>query len=71
LSIDFEENLNFYVADDNFIDVGVDELNDILRTSRHTEVDEDDEIDDLQFSEEDDDIDKKNINLIFQVKFVS
>jgi len=59
LSINFEENLNFYVVDDNFIDVGVDELNDILRTSRYTEVDEDDEIDDLQFNEDDDDIDKK------------
>jgi hypothetical protein len=47
LSTDFEENLNFCVANDNFINVGADELNDILRTSRHTKIDEDDEIDEL------------------------
>jgi hypothetical protein len=40
-SNDLEENLNFYVTKNTLVDIDVEELNDVLRTSRHTEVDED------------------------------
>jgi hypothetical protein len=52
-SIDFVENLNFHVAKNVFVDVDVEELNDVLRTNGYTEVNEDDDIDDHQFNEED------------------
>jgi len=41
---------NFYVTENIFIDVDVKELNDVLRTSRHTEIDENDNIDEYQFN---------------------
>jgi hypothetical protein len=47
LSINLEENANFCVAENIFVDVDVDVdvkvLSDILKTSGHTNVDEDDE----------------------------
>ena len=46
-STDLEENLNFHVAESIFIDVDVEKLNDILKTSGYTKVDKDDEIDKL------------------------
>jgi hypothetical protein len=55
-STNLEENLNFHVAENIFIDVDFEELNDVLKASRHTEVDEDDDIDEHQFNEEDYDI---------------
>ena len=51
-STDLEENSNFHVAKNNFIDVNADELNNILRTSGYTKVNEDDDINELQFNEE-------------------
>jgi hypothetical protein len=46
LSNDLEENLNFHIVENIFVDVGVgvdaEELNDILISSRHTKVNEDD-----------------------------
>ena len=57
LSTTLKENSNLYVDKNTFVDVDVDveELKDILRTSRHTEINEDDEIDELQFNKKDDD----------------
>ncbi|KAL9337457.1 hypothetical protein Peur_069226 [Populus x canadensis] len=55
-SINLEENSNFHVVENIFIDVDFKELNDVLKASRHTEVDEDDDIDEHQFNEEDYDI---------------
>jgi hypothetical protein len=46
-STDLEENLNFHVAESIFVDVDVEKLNDILKTSGYTKVDKDDEIDKL------------------------
>jgi hypothetical protein len=47
LSTNLEENVNFCVAKNIFVDVDVDVdvkvLSDILKTSGHTNVDEDDE----------------------------
>jgi len=46
------ENKNFHAIENTYVDV--DELNDILSTSEYTEVDKDDEINQLQFNKEDD-----------------
>ena len=46
-STNLEENLNFHVAESIFVDVDVEKLNDILKTSGYTKVDKDDEIDKL------------------------
>jgi hypothetical protein len=51
LSIELE-NKNFHAIENTYVDV--DELNDILSTSEHIEVDKDDEINQLQFNKEDD-----------------
>jgi len=42
-SIDIEENLSFHVAKNTFVDVNIEELNDVLRTNEYTEVNEDDD----------------------------
>jgi hypothetical protein len=41
---DLEENLNFHIADNIFVDVNAKELNDVLSSSRHTQVNKDDDI---------------------------
>ena len=46
------ENKNFHAIKNTYVDV--DELNDILSTSEYTEVDKDDEINQLQFNKKDD-----------------
>jgi hypothetical protein len=43
-SIDLEENSNFRIFDDSFIDVDVEELNVVLSSSGQANVDEDDDI---------------------------
>jgi hypothetical protein len=43
LSNDLEENSNFRVTKNNFVDVDIKELNDVLRTSGHTQIDTDDD----------------------------
>jgi len=50
-STDLEEISIFYVAENIFINFDAKELNDILRTNRNIEVDEDDDIDEHQFDE--------------------
>ena len=47
LSTDLEEYSNFHVVKNNFVDVDIKELNDVLRTNEHIEVDEDDDIDEF------------------------
>jgi hypothetical protein len=47
-----EENLNFHIAQNTFVDVDVEELNDILRTSVYTEV-----------KKKDDDIEEQQLNI--------
>ena len=42
LSIDLEENSNFHVFDDSLIDVDIEELNIVLRSSGQAHVDKDD-----------------------------
>jgi transcription initiation factor TFIID subunit TAF12 len=46
-SNDLEDNSKFHVGENTFIDIEVEELNDILRNSRHTEVNEDDDSDEI------------------------
>jgi len=55
LSINLKKDLNFSGIDNIFIDVDAKKLNDKLRTNWQKKVNEDDEIDELQFNEEDDD----------------
>jgi regulator of replication initiation timing len=47
IHIELKENLNFHVDENIFVDVDVRELKDVLRTSEHTAVDENDEINKL------------------------
>ena len=53
-----EENLNFHVADNTLVDIDIDQLNDVLRTSGHTKVDKDDDSDEInvEYCDEDDEI---------------
>jgi hypothetical protein len=50
-SNDLEENLNFHVTKSTFVDIDIKELNDVLRTSRHTQVDEDDDSDKINIED--------------------
>ena len=59
---DLEETLNFRVVENTFVDIDIDvdveELYNILKTSRHTQVDEDDDNDEINiedYNEYDDD----------------
>ena len=47
LSNDLEEKLNFHNAKNTFVDVDVEKLNDVLKTSEHTQVSEDDDSDEI------------------------
>jgi hypothetical protein len=47
LFTDLEENSNFCVNEKTFVDVDIKELNDTLRTIRHTEIDEDGDSDEI------------------------
>jgi len=42
-SNNLEENSNFYINDNIFVDVDIEKLNDILSSIEHTQVDEDDD----------------------------
>jgi hypothetical protein len=42
-SNNLEENSNFYINDNIFVDVDIEKLNDILSSIGHTQVDEDDD----------------------------
>ena len=53
LSTNLQENSNFHVVENSFVHVDIEELNDVQRTNRHTQGDEDDDIDKHQFNEED------------------
>jgi hypothetical protein len=53
-SIELEEDSIFHVTKNTYVHVDLEELNDILSTSKITEVDEDEEIKQLRFNEEDD-----------------
>jgi len=46
------ENKNVHAIENTYVDI--DELNDILSTSEYTEVDKNDEINQLQFNKKDD-----------------
>jgi hypothetical protein len=50
-SNDLEENLNFHVTESTFVDIDIKELNDVLRTSRHTQVDKDDDSDKINIED--------------------
>jgi len=55
LSINIEENSNSRIVENTFFDVDVEELDDVLRTSGHTEVDEDDDSDETNVEDCDED----------------
>jgi hypothetical protein len=64
-SNNFEENSNFHIAENIFIDINVEELNDILSYNKHAQVVEDDsnEIDvENCDGDEDESIDEKEDN---------
>jgi regulator of replication initiation timing len=43
LSNYLEENSKFYIAENTFINVDIEELKDVLRTNKYTQVDEEDD----------------------------
>jgi len=57
LSINIKENSNSCIVENTFVDVDVDveELDDVLRTSGHTKVDEDDDNDETNVEDCDED----------------
>jgi hypothetical protein len=60
-----EENSNFHITENTFVDVNIEKLNDILRSSGHTQVDKDDDRDEINIKdcdEYDDDKIKKEDN---------
>jgi len=66
LSNDLDENLNFHIVDNIFFYVNAKELNDILSSSRHTQVNEDDDSNEINIKDcdenEDESIDKEEDN---------
>jgi hypothetical protein len=42
ISNDLKENLNFHTTEKTFVDIGAEELNNVLSFSGHTQVDKDD-----------------------------
>jgi len=63
-SNNLEEKSNFCIAKNTFVDVDIEELNDALRTSRHTQVYEDDNNDEINIEDcdgyNDDEIEEEN-----------
>jgi hypothetical protein len=59
-----EENLNFHITENTFVDVNIEKLNDILRSSGHTQVDKDDDRDEINIKDcdeyDDDKIEKED-----------
>jgi hypothetical protein len=53
-----EENLNFCITKNIFIDIDIKELNDVLSSSGHTQVDQDDDSDEINVENCDGDEDK-------------
>ena len=48
---DLEENLNFHIVDNIFVDVNAKELNDVLSSSRHTQVNKDDDSNEINIKD--------------------
>ena len=64
-SNNFEENSNFHIAENIFIDINTEELNDVLSSSKHAQVikDDSDEINVENYDgDEDESIDEKEDN---------
>jgi hypothetical protein len=63
-SNDLEENSIFHIAKNTCVDVDIEELNDILRTSGHTQVNEDDDSDQINVEDcdgyDDDEIEEED-----------
>ena len=63
-SNNLEEKSNFCIAKNTFVDVDIEELNDALRTSGHTQVYEDDNNDEINIEDcdgyNDDEIEEEN-----------
>jgi hypothetical protein len=59
-----EENSNFHITENTFVDVNIEKLNDILRSSGHTQVDKDDDRDEINIKDcdeyDDDKIEKED-----------
>ena len=66
LSNDLEENSNFHISDNIFVDVDAKELNGVLSSIEHTQVEEDDDSDKINVDDcngdEDKSIDKEEDN---------
>jgi hypothetical protein len=64
LSNDVEENSNFHITENTFVDVDIEKLNNILRSSGHTQVDKDDDSDEINIKDcdeyDDDEIEKED-----------
>ena len=58
LSNDLEENSNFRITVYVFVDVNAEELNDVLSSIRHTQVDEDDDNNEINIKDCDGDEDE-------------
>jgi hypothetical protein len=59
LFTNLKENSNFHVTKNTFVNVDVEELNDILRTNIYTEVDKDNDSDKINVEDCDGDDEKK------------
>ena len=68
MSNDLEENLNFCIAKNIFIDVDTKELNDVLSSNEHTQVDKDDDNNEINVKDcdrvEDESIDEEEDNSV-------
>jgi len=57
---DLEENLNFHIIKNTLVDFDIKKLNDVLRTSGYTEVDEEDDSDEMNVEIEEEEEDNSN-----------
>jgi hypothetical protein len=57
-SNDLEKNSNFCITDNIFVNVDIEELNDVLSSSGHTQVDKDDDSDEINVENCDEDKDE-------------
>ena len=48
-----KENLNFCIAENTFVDINIDALNDVLRINKHTQVSKDDDSEEISVKDYD------------------
>jgi len=57
---DLEENLNFHIIENTLVDFDIKKLNNVLRTSGYTKVDEEDDSDEINVEIEEEEEDNSN-----------